>query len=51
MQLAGNVLYGSQHVENSHELAQMIEGMYFVLPLRLDVSFPNPPYVERVEGL
>lgn len=50
VQLTGNVLYVSQHVENGHELAQMIEGIYFVLPLLLNVSFADPPYVERVDG-
>jgi hypothetical protein len=50
VQLIGNVLSVSQHVESGQELARMIEGIYFVLPLLLNVSFADPPYVERVDG-
>jgi 2-iminobutanoate/2-iminopropanoate deaminase len=48
--LTGNVLSISQHVESGHELAQMVEGIYFLLPLLLNVPFADPPYVERVDG-
>jgi hypothetical protein len=45
VQLAGNVLSVSQHFENHHELAQMVEAIYFALPLLLNVPFADPPYV------
>jgi hypothetical protein len=48
--LHGNVLSVSQHVESLHELAQVVEGLYHMLPLLLNVPFADPPYIERVEG-
>src|SRR5262249_35108189 len=50
VQLTGNVLCVSQRVESDHELAQTIEGIYFVMPLLLNVPFADPPYIERVDG-
>lgn len=50
VRLNGNVLSVSEHVESDHELSEMIEGIYYVLPLLLNVPFADPPYIERVEG-
>jgi hypothetical protein len=48
--LVGNVLSVSQHFQNLNELAETIEGIYFGLPLLLNLPFADPPYVERVDG-
>jgi hypothetical protein len=48
--LVGNTLTLSQRFESLAELDQVITSLYFVLPALLNVSFADPPYVERVDG-
>ena len=50
VRLTGNVLSVSQHLQSGHELTQMVESIYFGLPLLLNIPFADPPYVERVDG-
>lgn len=50
VRLTGNVLSVSQHLQSDNELTEMIESIYFGLPLLLNIPFADPPYVERVEG-
>ena len=32
------------------ELTEMINGLYFCMPLLLNITFGDPPYIERVDG-
>jgi hypothetical protein len=50
VRLTGNVLCVSQHLQGGQELTEMVESIYFGLPLLLNLPFADPPYVERVEG-
>ena len=40
----------SQRVDDPAVLSGLIEGLYFVLPWLMNLSFADPPYVERVDG-
>ena len=48
---AGKTLTLSQRFESLVELEQVITSLYFVLPALLNVSFADPPYIERVDGM
>lgn len=50
IQMTGNMLTISQSFESNRELTQIIEGIYFAIPLLLNVEFADPPVIERVEG-
>ena len=50
IQWAGNVLIVRQQFETLAKLKEMIESVYFGLPMLLNVSFADPPYIERVDG-
>jgi hypothetical protein len=51
VKFAGKTLTVSQRFESMVELEQVITSLYFVLPALLNVSFADPPYIERVDGL
>lgn len=46
----GNLLTLSQLFESSRELAEVVESIYFGIPVLLNVEFADPPIVERVDG-
>lgn len=46
----GNVLQVSQRVDSHEILTQIIESLYFAIPILLNVDFADPPIVERVDG-
>lgn len=48
---SGKDLTLSQRFESLVELEQVITSLYFVLPPLLNVSFADPPYIERVDGI
>lgn len=48
--LVGTTLRISQQFESLRELEDTIQSIYFVLPTLLNVSFADPPYIERVDG-
>jgi hypothetical protein len=48
--LLGTELSVSQHFDSLDELELTISGVYFLLPFLLNLSFADPPYVERVDG-
>jgi hypothetical protein len=50
VKMAGNVLSVSQLFASNSELTQIVEGIYFGLPLLLSVEFADPTIIERVEG-
>jgi len=50
VRLNGNILEVEQNFESNKELTQLIEGIYFSLPLLLNVDFADPPYVEQAHG-
>ena len=50
IRLTGNVLSVSQHIQTNRKLTEMINGLYFCMPLLLNITFGDPPYIERVDG-
>lgn len=50
LQLAGNVLSVSQKVETLKELDDLIQSLFFTLPMLLNIEFVDPPYIERIGG-
>lgn len=50
IKFAGNICTLSQRFESLTELQQVITSLYFVLPALLNVTFADPPYIERVDG-
>ena len=46
----GNVLTASDTFTSVGESNEFIQGIYFVLPMYLNVAFADPPFVERVDG-
>jgi hypothetical protein len=49
--LKGNVLRIKQHFNDLSTLHETIQGLYFSLPMLLNVEFSDPPFVERVDGV
>lgn len=49
--LKGNVLSIKQHFNDLSTLHETIQGLYFTLPMLLNVEFADPPFVERVDGV
>ncbi|MEI6104486.1 MAG: hypothetical protein WCP70_11125 [Methanothrix sp.] len=49
--LKGNVLSFKEHFDDIHNLNDMIESLYFVLPGLLNIEFADPPVIERVDGI
>lgn len=49
-QLAGNVLSISQSIATLKELDDLIQSLFFALPMLLNIEFVDPPYIERVCG-
>jgi hypothetical protein len=50
VRMSGRKLTISQRFESLVEMEQVIMSIYFLLPALLNVSFADPPYVERVDG-
>jgi hypothetical protein len=50
VQLSGNVLSVQQHFTSLRELEETLISVYFAFPALLNVSFADPPFVERVDG-
>ncbi len=46
----GPVLTVAQHCISPDVLTRLVEGVHFVLPTLIAVSFADPPYVSQVEG-
>lgn len=51
VELNGSVLTVSQEFESPEEMLALIEAVAYVLPSLINVSFYDPPYVERVDGV
>jgi len=50
VELHGANLSIHQKIASQQELIEIIEGIYFALPILLNLDFGDPPYIERVEG-
>jgi len=50
MELNGSVLTVSKDFATIHDLEGLVETVAYVLPALVNVSFYDPPYVERVDG-
>lgn len=50
VELKGTVMTISQEFSSAGEMHALIEGVAYVFPSILNVSFYDPPYVERVDG-
>ena len=48
--LDGATLTVTQSFGSDRELTELIEGLYFSLPMLLSVDFADPPIIERVDG-
>jgi hypothetical protein len=46
----GHVLSIGQTFNTLDELSDLVEGVYFVIPMYLNVDFADPPTIDRVEG-
>lgn len=46
----GNTFRLVRSFPNGRELASTVEGLYFGLPILLNLGFADPPYVERIDG-
>src|SRR5260370_1174288 len=51
LRLAGTALTITEQYSSLREMEQVIESVYFALPTLLNVSFADPPYIERVDGI
>ena len=47
----GNILSIKQHFNDLSTLHETIQGLYFTLPMLLNVEFADPPFIERVDGV
>jgi hypothetical protein len=47
---SGNVLTVSDTFNSLNELNDLIQSVYFALPMYLNVDFADPPVIDRVEG-
>lgn len=50
VRLLGNVLTISQLFDSNRQLTELIEGIYFGIPVLLSVDFADPPIVDRIDG-
>jgi hypothetical protein len=50
VRMIGNVLTISQLYESNQQLTELIESIYFALPMLLAIEFADPPIIERVDG-
>jgi hypothetical protein len=50
IRVKGNILTVSQSFGSNRELTEVVEGVYFGIPVLLAVEFADPPVIERVEG-
>lgn len=50
MELNGSVMTVSKKFATLHDLEGLVETVAYVLPALVNVSFYDPPYVERVDG-
>lgn len=50
IRLVGTVLTVTQHCEALKELEDLINNVYFGMPMLLNVVFADPPFIERVDG-
>ena len=51
VELNGSVFTVSQEFQSPEEMSTLIEAVAYVLPSLINVSFYDPPYVERVDGV
>jgi hypothetical protein len=50
LRLAGTVFSLFQQFASLKEMGETIESIYFVFPSLVNLSFADPPYIERVDG-
>lgn len=50
IQLAGQTLTITQSFESNEQLTELIEGLYFAIPMLLAVEFADPPIITSVNG-
>jgi hypothetical protein len=50
LRLTGTTLSISQQVASLTEMQDLIESIYFVFPLLVNIPFADPPYIEEVDG-
>ncbi len=48
--LEGNCVTIKEHFEDNTKFTEVLESLYFGLPLLLALEFADPPFVERVDG-
>jgi hypothetical protein len=48
--LKGNVLRVTEHFESLKGFEELLLGLYFAIPVLLNVDLADPPIVERVDG-
>lgn len=51
MELNGSVMTVSKDFETIHDLEGLVETVAYVLPALVNISYYDPPYVERVDGV
>lgn len=50
VRMIGNVLTISQLFESTQQLTELVESIYFALPMLLAIEFADPPNIEGVDG-
>jgi len=50
VELKGNEMLVKTRCEPNHELTQLIDGLYYALPLLLNIDFADPPVIEEISG-
>lgn len=50
VRMAGTSLCVAQTFDSNQQLTELVQGLYFALPMLLAVDFADPPIIERVEG-
>ncbi|MEO1020725.1 MAG: hypothetical protein AAFY56_24065, partial [Pseudomonadota bacterium] len=51
MELNGSVLTVSKEIATFYDLEGLVESIAYVLPALVNISYYDPPYVERVDGV
>ncbi len=49
-ELTGNVLSVTQNINSLNQLDELIQSLFFGLPMLLNIEFVDPPYIELLRG-
>lgn len=50
IKLDGNILSISQNIETHIDLDNLINSLFFIMPMLLNIEFVDPPYIDNVRG-